>query len=186
MKKLMFAVTVMAAAVATAEMKIGTVDLMVLVRNHPDYGRNKALIEQTSKDYEAKLGEIKGEGDSLQAEGKKLAEQYRNPMLNDKAKSDIEKKIQEIQQKLLGIEQRYRAKAMSNRQELSDLEGRLLKATTEDLRKRINAIAEKSGYDFVFDKTATPFAKAEYEITDVLLRDMGVDPVKAKGRHEGK
>lgn len=186
MKKSVFAMALVAAMTASAEMKLGSVDLMVLVRNHPDYERNRTLVDTTNKDYEKKLDEIKAEGEKLQSEGKKLAEQYRNPMLNDKAKADIERQIQELQQKLMQIEQRYRSKAMANRQELSDLEGRLLKATTEDLRKRITAFAESNGYDFIFDKPAAPFAKAQYEVTDAILKDMGVDPVKAKGRNEGK
>lgn len=186
MKKSIFTLALVASLAASADMKLGIVDLMVLIRNHPDYDRNKTLVETTNKDYEAKLSEIKADGDKLQNEGKKLAEQYRNPMLNDKAKADIEKQIQEIQQKLLQIEQRYRSKAMSTRQELTDLEGRLLKATTEDLRKRISAFADSNGYDFIFDKTATPFAKPQYEVTDAILKDMGVDPVKAKGRNESK
>ena len=182
MKKLIFTLTMLTALFAWADAKIGVVDLMVLVKNHPDYDRNKKLVETTTKDYDAKIDEIKGEGEKLQTEGKKLTEQYRNPMLNDKAKADIEKQIQDLQQKLMQIEQRYRTKMMQNRQELSDLEGRLLKATTEDLRKRITAYAESNGYDFILDKSAAPFAKAHYEVTDAILKDMGVDPIKAKGK----
>ena len=53
MKKLIFAMAV-AAATATgafAELKIGTVDLMLLVRNHPSYESNKTLLTATDKDF---------------------------------------------------------------------------------------------------------------------------------------
>lgn len=186
MKKLMFVLTMIAAMTAAAEMKLGTVDLMLLVKNHPDYERNKTLLESTDKDYQKELDAIKSEGEKLQEEGRKLADQFRNPMLNEKAKGDLEKKLQEIQQKLMGIEQRYRAKAMKTRQDIQDLEGRLLKTTTADLRKRITSFAEKNGYDMILDKNAAPYAKESFDVTDELLKAMDVDPKNARGRDEGK
>ena len=186
MKKLVFAAMAAVAVSASAEMKVGVVDLMVLIRNHPNYDSNKELLASTDKDYKKKLDEIKSEGETLQEEGKKLAEQLRSPMLADKAKTDVEKRLMEIQQKLMGIEQHYRSEAVRCRQDLQDLEARLLKTTTDDLRKRMAKLAEEKGYDFVFDKTATPFSKAEYDVTDDMLSAMNVDPKAAKGRDEGK
>ena len=179
-------VVALLAASAHADVKIGVVDLMVLIKNHPNYDSNKELLTSTDKDYKKKLDEIKSEGESLQDEGKKLAEQVRNPMLAVKAKADMEKQLMDIQQKLMGIEQRYRSEALRCRQDLQDLEGRLLKTTTDDIRKRIAKFAEDKGYDFVFDKTATPFSKDEYDVTDEMLTAMNVDPKTAKGRDEGK
>ena len=186
MKKLVFAAMAAIAVSASAEMKVGVVDLMVLIRNHPNYDSNKELLSSTDKDYKKKLDDIKSDGEALQEEGKKLAEQLRSPMLADKAKADVEKRLMEIQQKLVGIEQQYRNEAVRCRQDLQDLEARLLKTTTDDLRKRMAKFAEEKGYDFVFDKTATPFSKAEYDVTDEMLSAMNVDPKSAKGRDEGK
>ena len=111
MKKLMFAMAVAAALGASAEMKFGTVNMMTLVRNHPNYDSNKMLLTSTDKDYQKKLELIKGDGEKLQEEGKKLAEQLRNPMLTAKAKTDVENQLMDIQKKLVGIEQRYRSEA---------------------------------------------------------------------------
>ena len=186
MKKLIFAMAMGVAMAASAEMKFGTVDLMLLVKNHPNYDSNKTLLTSTDKDYQKKLEVIKGEGEKLQDEGKKLAEQMRNPMLTAKAKADVEKQLMDIQQKLVGIEQRYRAEAMRCRQDLQDLEGRLLKTTTDDLRKRLAKYAEKNGYDFIFDSNAAAYGKPAYDVTDEMLKALGVDPKEAKGRDEGK
>lgn len=177
---------VAAAMAATAEMKVGTVNMLLLVRNHPNYDSNKALLTSTDKDYQKKLEGVKSEGDKLQEEGKRLMEQMRNPMLTAKAKSDVEKQLGDIQQKLIGIEQRYRSEAMRCRQDLQDLEGRLLKTTTDDLRKRLTKYAGKNGYDFIYDATAVPYAKPEYDVTNEMLKELGVDPKDAKGRDEGK
>ena len=176
----------MSAAAATAEAKFGIVDMMLLVRNHPSYDANKELLTSTDKDFQKKLDAIKAEGEKLQAEGRQLAEQLRNPMLADKAKGDIEKQLMDIQKKLVGVEQRYRAEAARCRQDIQDLEGRLLKTTTDNLRKRIAKFAEDNGYDIVFERQAAPYAKAAYDVTDQVLLAMGVDPKDAKGRDEGK
>ena len=186
MKKFVFSVAMAAAMAAMAETKVGTVDLLLLVRNHPNYDSNKALLTSTDKDYQKKLEGIKSEGDKLQDEGKKLMEQMRNPMLTAKAKADVERELGGIQQKLMGIEQRYRSEAMRCRQDLQDLEGRLLKTTTDDLRKRLTAYATKNGYDFIYDANAVPFAKPDYDVTNEMLKELGVDPKEAKGRDEGK
>ena len=186
MKKLMFVAALVSAMAASAEMKVGTVNLMLLIRNHPNYEANKELLTSTDKDYQKKVEAIKAEGETLQAEGKKVAEQLRNPMLAAKAKADAEKQLMDIQQKLIGIEQRYRAEVSRCRQDLQDLEGRLLKTTTDDLRKRLAKFAEKKDYDLILDKTAAPFAKAKFDVTDAMLQEMGIEPKDAKGRDEGK
>jgi len=186
MKKFVFAVTVVVAMGAFAEMNCGVVDMMLLVRNHPNYESNKTLLTSTDKDYQKKLEAIKGEGEKLQEEGKKIAEQLRNPMLLAKAKADAEKQLMELQQKLMGIEQRYRNEALRCRQDLQDLEARLLKTTTEDIRKRLAKYAEQNKYDFIFDSNAAPYARKSYDVTDEMLKAMGVDPKEVKDRDEGK
>ena len=186
MKKLIFAMAAVAAMAASAEMKFGTVDMMLLVKNHPNYDSNKTLLTSTDKDYQKKLEKIKSEGDSIQEEGKKLMEQMRNPMLTAKAKADIEKQLGDIQQKLMGIEQRYRSEAMRCRQDLQDLEARLLKTTTDDLKKRIAKYAAANGYDLILDSNAAAYATKTLDVTDAMLKDLGVDPKDAKGRDEGK
>ena len=186
MKKFVFALAVAMAMAASAEMKFGTVDMLLLVKNHPNYDSNKTLLTSTDKDYQKKLEGIKSEGDKLQEEGKKLMDQMRNPMLTAKAKADIEKQLGDIQQKLIGIEQRYRSEAMRSRQDLQDLEARLLRTTTDDLKKRIAKYAAANGYDLIFDSNAAAYATSTLDVTDEMLKNLGVDPKEAKGRDEGK
>ena len=186
MKNLVFAMAVVAAMAASAEVKFGTVDLMLLVKNHPNYESNKTLLMSTDKDYQKKLEGIKSEGDKIQDEGKKLMQQMRNPMLTAKAKADIEKELGDIQQKLMGVEQHYRSETMRCRQDLQDLEGRLLKTTTDDLRKRIAKYASAKGYDLIVDKNAAAYSVQTLDVTDEMLKELGVDPKEAKGRDEGK
>lgn len=190
MKKIALIAAVAAAATASADMKIGTVDMIVLVRNHASYEPNKKLLTDTEKDYSKKIDRMKSDIEDVQEEGKKLTEQLRNPMLAPAAKAKLEKDLLDIQNKFLSGQQAIRAEAMRNQQDLQALEGRLLKATTEDLHKRIDAFAEKEGYDLIVDVSATPFAKKDLDVTSEILKAMGVDPAQAKGSkdsaNEGK
>ena len=186
MKKLLFCAVCVAAGVVHAELKFATVDMLKLMRNHPDYDRNERLLESTDKDYQKKVEAIKAEGEGLQSEGRKLMEQHRNPMLNEKAKAEIEKKLPEIQQKLLAIEQRYRAEALRCHQDLQDLRQRLMKTVADDLKERMKKFSDKNGYDVIIDSNATAYSQPSLDVTDAVLTDMGVDPAKAKGANEGK
>ena len=186
MKRFLLAAVAAAAVAAQAETKIGVVDMVLLVRNHPNYEPNKELLSSTDKDYQKKLELIKAEGEKLQSEGKQLAEQLRSPMLAEKAKGDVERKLMDLQQKLLAVEQRYRGEATRFRQDLQDLEGRLLGTTTSDLRRRIAKFADDKDYNIILDKQAVPFADKSLDVTDDVLESMGVNPQDAKGRDEGK
>ncbi len=181
MKNLAMLAAMAAASVAFADMKIGTVDMIMLVRNHSSYEPNKKLLNDTEKDYAKKVDRMKADLDDVQEEGKKLSEQLRNPMLAPAAKAKLEKELLDVQNKFLSGQQAIRSEMARSQQDLQGLETRLLKATTEDLHRRIDAFAEKEGYDLVVDVAAAPFAKKSLDVTPEILKAMGVDPATAKG-----
>lgn len=178
MKKLILFAALAAATTVFADLKIGTVDMMALVRNHASYEPNKKLLAETEKDYTKKLDVMKEELDEIQEEGKNMAEQLRNPLLSQGAKTKLEKDLLDVQNKFVAAQQRIRSEMMRSQQDLQDLEGRLLKATTEDLREKIDTFAAENNYDLIIDATAAPFAKAELDVTPAILKAMGVDPKK--------
>ena len=186
MKKAVLAITLAAAFMAPAGIKLGTVDMMKLVKNHPSYETNRTLLTSTEKDYKKKLDALKAEVEEVQEEGKRLAEQLRNPMLAAKAKADIEKKIVDVQNRFIAAQQKLRGEAMRSQQDLADLEARLLKAQTSDLRKRIGEFSKDKGYDMIVDSQAAVFSKDVYDVTGEILKAMGVDPAKAKDANESK
>ena len=166
MKKLIAMTSVALSLGAFADLKVGVVDMMALVKGHPDYDRNKTLLTTTEKDYQKELDALKESVEKIQEEGKKKAEQLRNPMLADAAKAGVEKELMAIQERYLGEQQKLRDKALKSQRDLSELEARLLRTQTEDLRKKIAAFAEKNGYDLVVDKAAALFAKDALDVTD--------------------
>ena len=176
MKKLILFTALAAATTVFADLKIGTVDMMSLVRNHSSYEPNKKLLTETEKDYTKKLDAMKAELDEIQEEGKNMTDQLRNPLLSQGSKTKLEKDLMDIQNKFITAQQRIRAEMLRSQQDLQDLEGRLLKATTEDLREKINAFAAANKYDLIVDITAAPFASAKLDVTPAILKSMGVDP----------
>ena len=176
MKKLILLTALAAATTVFADLKIGTVDMMSLVRNHSSYEPNKKLLTETEKDYTKKLDAMKTELDEIQEEGKNMTDQLRNPLLSQGSKTKLEKDLMDIQNKFITAQQRIRAEMLRSQQDLQDLEGRLLKATTEDLREKINAFAAANKYDLIVDITAAPFASAKLDVTPAILKSMGVDP----------
>jgi Skp family chaperone for outer membrane proteins len=186
MKTVIFSFVLAVATMASADMKFAVVDMMKLVKNHPSYDTNRTLLITTEKDYKKKLDSLKNEVEEIQEEGKKLTEQLRNPMLADKAKADIEKNIVDIQNKFISAQQKLRSEAMRSQQDLGDLEARLLKAQTADIRKRVGEFASANGYDVVVDSQAAVYYKDAFDITDKILKAMGVDPAKAKAVNESK
>ena len=47
-------------------------------------------------------------------------------------------------------------------------------------------MARANDYDLIVESTVTAFAKKSLNVTDDLLREMGVDPKNAKGKEKGK
>ena len=188
MKKMMLGMMVLCAATAFGDIKIGTVDMMVLVRNHKSYDTNKKMLQDSEKKYQKELDSMKAELDALQEEGKKVADQGRNPMLAQAQKDKIEKELLDIQNKYVAGQQKLRTQAMKSQEKLQEFESMLLKSTTEDIRTVVNKFAEDNGYDLIVESTVTAFAKKSLDVTDSLLKEMGIDPKYAKGREkdEGK
>ena len=186
MKKTLSLLAVFAASSLFAAAKFGTVDMLKLVRSHPNYESNKALLSTTEADYKKKLDGIKADVEKIQDEGKRLSEQLRNPMLAANAKQKIEKDLIDIQNRFLAGQQKLRSEAARCQQDLQDLESRLLKTTSMDLKKRISKFAEANDYSLIPDVAAAIHADKAFDITNDILKDMGIDPGKAEKKDESK
>ena len=184
MKKMMLGMIALCAATAFGDVKIGTVDMMVLVRNHKSYDTNKKMLQDSEKDYQKDLDNMKAELDALQDEGKKVADQARNPMISQAQRDKTEKELLDIQNKYVAGQQKLRAKAMESQEKLQEFEARLLKVTTEDIRAAVSKFADENGYDIIVESTVTAFAKKSLDVTDSILKEMGIDPKYAKGREK--
>ncbi len=172
------------AATVFADVKIGTVDMVLLVRNHRSYADNKRLLTSTEEEYKQKLEAKKTDLQSIQDEGRKLADELRNPMLSDATKKSLENRLVEIQNRFIKAQQDIRSEAMKSEQALSELEARLLRFQAQEIKESIQKFAESADYDMILDSSATLYAKKAHDVTDGVLKEMGVDPEKARAAAE--
>ena len=180
MKKIILGMALAATMCAAAELKVGTVNMLDLVRLHPNHESNKALVKSTDADYKSKLEKMQEEGKAIAEEGKKLQADLMNPMLSASAKSDAQKKMEDVQRRFLAAQQDLRNAAQHFQSELADLETRLLKIETDEIREKINAYAKAKKFDIIADSTMLAFSSASLDVTDDILKAMKVDPAKRK------
>ena len=182
MKKLTFAAVAALSLASFAELKIATVDMMLLVRNHPSYEINRDYLKNTEKGYQKELDAMQDVLKELQEEGQNIAKELQNPMLAESEKQKAEKKIAEIQQKFVRQQQDIRNKAMKSQDDLTKTEAGLLKSQADDLKKRISEYAEANGFDLILDSAAAVYNRGTADVTDDILRAMNVDPEKARAK----
>ena len=186
MKRIAIALACVTGLTALADMKIATVNMVDLVKLHPSYETNKALLKSTDKDYKAKLDKRQDEIKAIADEGKKAQEDLSNPMLSASAKAAAQKKLEGVQRRYIAARQDMEAEVRRYQSELSDLEARLMKLQTDEIRAKISAYAKENGYDMIIDSTMLAFSKESLEVTDDILRAMNVDPAKRKTLKEEK
>ena len=174
MKRVLTGFCVAAALVAGAEMKFATVNLETLVKNHPNHESNRMLVKSTADDYRKKMEARQEQAKALVDEGKKLQSDWQNPMLSATAKADLQKKLDGIQRKLFAAQQEMRADDQRYQDELADLQQRLFKIEKKEIEAKIAAFAKDEGYDMIIDVAACGFSKPELDVTEAVLKKMGV------------
>lgn len=166
------------AAAVCADVKIGVVSLEQLIKNHPSHESNRTLVKSTADDYRKKMDAHQEAIKSMMEEGKKIQSDWQNPMLSASAKADLQKKMEGIQRKLYAAQQDIRAEDQRFQEELADLQQRLFKIEKSDSESKIAQFAKENGYDMIVDVAACGFSKPELDVTDAILKMMGVDPSK--------
>ena len=178
MKKTVIALTILTSLSAVADLKIGTVNMIHLVELHPTHESNKTLVKSSNDDYKSKLDEKQDALKALLDEARKTYDDMQNPMLSASAKADAQKKLDGMQQKVNAARQDLLRSEQNYRETMNDLETRLLKMETSDIRAKISAYAKEKGLDLVIDSSMAAYANDALDVTDDILRAMKVDPAK--------
>lgn len=187
MKKTVVALTILASLAGIADLKIGTVNMIHLVELHPTHESNKTLVKSSNDDFKAKLDEKQDALKAMLDEARKTYDDLQNPMLSASAKADAQKKLDGMQQKVNAARQDLIRSEQNYRETMNDLETRLLKMETSDIRAKISVYAKEKGYDLVIDSTMAAYANDSLDVTDDILRALNVDPAKRKAlKDKGK
>ena len=178
MKKTIIALSIVSSLAAFADLKVGTVNMIHLVELHPTHESNKTLVKSSNDDYKAKLDAKQDALKALLDDARKVYEDMQNPMLSASAKADAQKKLDGMQQKVNAARQDLLRSEQTYRETMNDLETRLLKMETSDIRAKISAYAKEKKFDLIIDSTMTAYANDALDVTDDILRAMKVDPAK--------
>lgn len=173
----------MAASMVMAQEKTAVVNMVDLVRFHPSRERDRKLMQDTEKEFQAKLDKQRDRFEELRGDYEKAVKEARNPALNEKARAEAEDKAMKHRDVLSEADRDLRQEMQKLQRELSDLDTRLLRQVTSDIREILSKYAQESKLSVVLDGTTMAYFDPKLDVTDEVLKRMGVDP---KVRKEAK
>ncbi|MBQ9694508.1 MAG: OmpH family outer membrane protein [Kiritimatiellae bacterium] len=177
---MMMAVAVMVAAVSFAG-GIAVVDMEKILEAHPNTPNDKKLLETTLDEYSKERDALRKVLDEKQAALEKMVKSAQNPMLAPAKAAELKKSCETAYQELEQARESAEMQMQQRSRELSELERRLIKRTSEEVVEQIAAYAKAQGYDAVIYKNVVPYVAAELEITQKIIELCGgkVETVKA-------
>lgn len=174
----------LAATVMMAQEKTAVVNMVDLVRFHPSRERDRKLMQDTEKEFQAKLDKQRDRFEELREEYEKAVKEARNPALNEKAKAEAEDKAMKHRDVLAEADRDLRQEMQKLQRELGDLDARLLRQVTGDIREVLTKYAQETNVSVMLDGTTIAYFDPKLDVTDEVLKRMGVDPKLRKEAQE--
>ncbi|HOR98316.1 MAG TPA: OmpH family outer membrane protein [Kiritimatiellia bacterium] len=174
---------VFAVTMAMAQGGTAVVNMVDLVRFHPSRERDRKLMQDTEKEFQSKLDKQRDRFEQLRDDYEKAVKEARNPALNDKARAEAEDKAMKHRDVLAEADRDLRQEMQKLQRDLGDLDTRLLRQVTSDIREVLSKFAQEKKYLVVLDGTTIAYFDPKLDVTDEVLKRMGVDP---KVRQEAK
>ncbi|MDD2597731.1 MAG: OmpH family outer membrane protein [Kiritimatiellae bacterium] len=175
-KRVIIFTAMMVAGLLVAAEKTAVVNMVDLVRFHPSRERDRKLMEETEKEFQGKLDKQRDRFEDLRSDYEKLVKEARNPALNEKARAEAEEKAMKHRDVLGQAERDLRTEMQKLQGELGDLDARLLRQVTGNIRTVITKYAQDKKVDVVLDSTTMAYFNPQLEVTDDVLTLLGVDP----------
>ena len=166
-----------------AEEKTVVVSMIDLIRYHPNRERDRKLMADTEKEYQDKLDKRRERFEQLRDEFERVAKEARNPVLSDKARAEAENKALKQRDVVSEAERDLRQEAQKLQRELQELDTRLLRQVTGEIRETITKYAKDTKAAIVMDASTLAYSDPKLDVTDDVLKRMGIDP---KVRKEAK
>ena len=166
----------LAATMGFAQEKTVVVNMIDLVRYHPSRERDRKLMEDMEKELQGKLDKSRERLDELRKGYVSADKEARNPALSDKARIEAEDKATKHRVVAEEAERELYQQRQQFQRELSDQDTRLLRQVTDDIRKVITKYAKDSKATLVMDGSTLAYFDPKLDVTDNILKEMGVDP----------
>lgn len=152
------------------EQRIAYVDTDVILSQLPEYQGLNQQLQLLSQEWRNRINEMQEEIDRLKKDF-----EAREILFTDEVRKQ---KREEIQQKVRQLEQ-YREQKFGPQGEYFQRQRELLEPIQRRVFEAITAVAQREGFDFVFDrasKTNILYSRQEWNLNNQVLLEMGVEP----------
>ena len=156
------------ASAVQAQMKFGYIDTQRIFASY-----QKAIDAQKRLEEEraSMLRELQQMEEEIRTSQQALEQQ--SLLLSEEKKRQKE---QEIQDMIM----RYQRATQEKDQEFAKRQTEILKPVYDDINAAIRKIGDDEGYDFILDASALLDVKEQYDLTDKVLKALGVDVTSEK------
>lgn len=143
---------------ANADMKIGVLDLQMVLQQSPQV---QAADAKFRKEFGAREQKIKDQAQALQTEVDNL---NRNAAVMSAAEqSKAKDKIAKDQDNLQQAQAQFQ-------QDVQTAQGKAMQTILNQIKDVVANLAEQKGYDVIMQKSSLVYSKDEYDITPQVLR----------------
>lgn len=167
---LSFSMAFVATNATAQQQKTGYVDTDLIISKIPEYRGIQQELQSLSQKWRSELNEMQLEIDRLREDFTAKEILYTE---------DIRKqREQEIQNKVR-LREEYMKQKFGPEGDYFQQQKELLEPIQRRVFEAIAVVAEREGYDFVFDRAQDPtllFAQPEWSLTDEVLLQMGINP----------
>lgn len=179
-------------SIATAETKIGTLDIERIVDLHPDTARNKEVLRETLKDYEEEMDKLQEAAAAAGKAAKASIDESRNPALGEKARKRAEEEAEKNIEIARTAERDYAKKRAERQRDLNEQEVRMLRVTVRQIEDQVAKYAKANGLTVVLPVSgsrlgiapAAVWAEESTDITKAIMDAMGIEDKEVEPKDE--
>lgn len=157
-------------SVLAQQQKTGYVDTDLLVSRIPEYQSIQQQLRLLSQEWRAEVDDMQQEIEALKEDFEAREILYTEEIRNQK-EQEINNKIQQREQY---VEQKFGPDG-----EYFQKQKELLEPIQRKVFEAITVVAERDGFDFIFDRSQNTnilFAREEWNLNDEVLLELGISP----------
>lgn len=158
-----------AATPATAQQKIGYIDSEYILNQTPEYATVQQKVDRLEEQWRQEIEEKQSEVEELTQEF-----QARELLYTDEERKNKRQAIEDARNEVEQLRKRY----FGPDGELYARQKELMRPIQERILAAVEQVATAQGYDYVFDKSGEylfMFAREQYDLSDDVLRELGID-----------
>lgn len=152
-----------------AQQKIAYIDSEFILSKIPEYANVGERLKVISQEWKLEIGEREKEIQDLEQDFEAKSILYSSEERDKKAK-EIEAKKQQLLQ--------YRNSKYGPTGELINRQKELLEPIQQRILEAVNKIAQRDGYDFIFDRTGdylVIFTNPKWNVSSDVLLELGIE-----------